>query len=398
MISRYLKYLRQSCHDWNEIFRSELRTIFRDPGVLIFFILVPLGYPLLYTFIYNEEVIREVPVAVVDHSHSTTSRDYLRRVDATADVDIRYHCADMDEARDLVRRREVYGVVEIPADFSRNLQRGEQTSVDIYVDMSGLLYYKALLTANTNVSLEMNAEIKARRSASYTDRQAQVSAQPLNYEEISLFNPQNGFASFLIPAVLILVIQQTLILGAGMAAGTQREAGRLGRLRPKMERPGGLMRIILGKGAAYLLVYIPITVYVLTVVPHLFRLNALGHPATLTMFSIPYLLACISFALALSSILRHRETVILLVVFTSVPLLFISGVSWPGSAIPTFWRYVSYLFPSTFGINGFISINNMGADLSSIQTEWIMLWLQAFLYFFVALTMYRRSIIRSARG
>ena len=394
MIRRYLLYLRQSLRDWNEIFLSELRTIFSDAGVLIFFILVPLGYPLLYTFIYNQETIREVPVAIVDNSHTRTSRDYLRRLDATADVQIVSHCANMAEARDLVRQREVYGVVEVPADFSTCLNRGQQTSVVIYVDMSGLLYYKAILTSNTNVSLSMNADIKAQRAGATTERQEAVSVQPIAYEEVSLFNPNNGFASFLIPAVLILLIQQTLILGVGMAAGTAREAGRLGRLLPAMERRGGLMRIILGKGAAYLLVYLPISVYVLGIVPHLFRLNQLSNPWTLPLFVVPYLMACISFSLTLSAILKHRETVILLVVFTSVPLLFISGISWPGASIPEFWKYVSYIFPSTFGINGFVKANNMGAPLAYLRTECIMLWLQAFLYFFVAVAMYRRNLMR----
>ena len=394
MIRRYLLYLKQSLHDWNEIFLSELRTIFSDAGVLIFFILVPLGYPLLYTFIYNQETIREVPVAVVDNSHTHTSRDYLRRLDATADVQIVSHCANMAEARDLVRQREAYGVVEVPADFSTCLNRGQQTSVTIYVDMSGLLYYKAILTSNTNVSLSMNADIKAQRAGATTDRQEAVSVQPIAYEEVSLFNPTNGFASFLIPAVLMLLIQQTLILGIGMAAGTAREAGRLGRLLPAMERRGGLMRIILGKGAAYLLVYLPISVYVLGIVPHLFRLNQLSNPWTLPLFVVPYLMACISFSLTLSAILKHRETVILLVVFTSVPLLFISGISWPGASIPEFWKYVSYIFPSTFGINGFVKANNMGAPLAYLRTECIMLWLQAFLYFFVAVAMYRRNLMR----
>ena len=394
MIRRYLQYLQQSLRDWNEIFLSELRTIFSDAGVLIFFILVPLGYPLLYTFIYNKETIREVPVAVVDNSRTKISREYLRRLDATADVQIVSHCADMAEARDLVREREAYGVVEIPADFSKALNRGKQTSVSIFVDMSGLLYYKAILTSNTNVSLSMNADIKAQRAGATTAQQEAVSVQPIAYEEVSLFNPTTGFASFLIPAVLILLIQQTLILGVGMAAGTAREAGRLGRLLPAMERRGGLMRIILGNGAAYLLVYLPISVYVLGIVPHLFRLNQLSNPWTLPLFVVPYLMACISFSLALSAILKHRETVILLVVFTSVPLLFISGISWPGSSIPDFWKYVSYIFPSTFGINGFIKANNMGAPLAYLRTECTMLWLQAFLYFFVAVAMYRRNLMR----
>ena len=62
-------------------------------------------------------------------------------------------------------------------------------------------------------------------------------------------------------------------------------------------------------------------------------------------------------------------------VFTSVPLLFISGISWPGTAIPKFWEVVSWLFPSTFGINGFVRINNMGATLTDVLTEYRVLWI-----------------------
>lgn len=61
---------RQAFSDLNYIFREELRTIIRDKGVIIFFFLVPIGYPLLYTFIYTNEVVREVPVAVVDDCRS----------------------------------------------------------------------------------------------------------------------------------------------------------------------------------------------------------------------------------------------------------------------------------------------------------------------------------------
>lgn len=395
-MSSFSSHFRQSCRDWNEIFLTELRTIFRDPGVLIFLILVPLGYPLLYAFIYNEEVIREVPVVVVDESQSTLSREYIRHVDATADIHVVGSAAHMQEAQEMVRKREVHGVMYIPQDFSKAIAAHKQTSVKIYADMSGLLYYKALLTANTNVSLSMNADIKVTRAGNTTQRQDEITTHPIDYEEVALFNPQTGFASFLIPAVLMLVLQQTLVLGAGMSAGTAREAGWLARLHPTMHHRGGLMRIILGKGAAYLLVYLPVTTYVLGVVPHIFHLPQLSSPTPLCLFIIPYLLACISFALALSSIVRHRETIVLLIVFTSVPLLFISGISWPGASIPEGWKALSYLFPSTHGINGFIKMNNMGAPLAAVQKECLLLWVQAFLYFFIALATYRRNILKSA--
>ena len=390
-------YWKTSYHDWNKIFKEELKTVLTDSGILIFFLLVPLAYPLLYTFIYTNEIVTEVPIAIVDDNHSSISREYLRRLDATPDVKIISHCSTLDEAKNLVRERNAYGIVYIPEDFSAALMRGKQTSVRIYSDMGGLLYYKALLTSNTNVSLNMNADIKIARAGNSTAQQDKVTTRPIAYKEISIYNPQNGFASFLIPAVLVLIIQQTLVLGIGIAAGTAREHNRFKELTPVSRQHTGLMRIVLGKSSAYLLVYIPISVYVMGVVPQLFNLNQIGNIGTLALFVIPYLLACIFFAMTLSGIVKRRETCILLFVFSSVPLLFISGVSWPGSALPDFWHRFSYLFPSTFGINGFLKINNMGARLVDVKPEWAMLWGQALIYFCTTVLIYRQSIFESRK-
>ncbi len=381
MKQKLLKYWKQSYEDWNVIFREELRNIFRDSGVLIFFILVPLAYPLLYSFIYTNEVVREVPVAVVDADRSATSRDYLRRTDATADIRIAAYCANMEEARELLKHREVYGIIYIPSDFTSRLSRGEQSYVSLFSDMSGMLYYKAVLTSNTNVSLDMNARIKVARAGNTTQEQDKVTEHPIAYEEVSLYNPQNGFAAFLIPAVLMLILQQTLLLGVGISAGTAREHNAFRNLLPVSRHYTGLLRIVLGKSWAYLLVYIPISVYVLGVVPRLFRLNQIGAPHDIALFALPYLLACIFFAMTVSVLVRHRETCIMLIVFSSIPLLFLSGVSWPGSALPAFWKGFSYFFPSTFGVNGFLKINNMGGELTSVRTEWTVLWAQAIVYF-----------------
>ncbi len=397
MKQKLLKYWKQSYEDWNVIFREELRNIFRDSGVLIFFILVPLAYPLLYSFIYTNEVVREVPVAVVDADRSATSRDYLRRTDATADIRIAAYCANMEEARELLKHREVYGIIYIPSDFTSRLSRGEQSYVSLFSDMSGMLYYKAVLTSNTNVSLDMNARIKVARAGNTTQEQDKVTEHPIAYEEVSLYNPQNGFAAFLIPAVLMLILQQTLLLGVGISAGTAREHNAFRNLLPVSRHYTGLLRIVLGKSWAYLLVYIPISVYVLGVVPRLFRLNQIGAPHDIALFALPYLLACIFFAMTVSVLVRHRETCIMLIVFSSIPLLFLSGVSWPGSALPAFWKGFSYFFPSTFGVNGFLKINNMGGELTSVRTEWTVLWAQAIVYFLTTCLVYRNSIIASRR-
>ena len=207
----------------NKAFRHALRDIFGDGALIIFMVIVPIIYPIVYALIYNTEAVHEVPVAVVDKAGNATSRDFLNRLNASPDVHIAAYATSLEAAKAAVARHEVYGVVYIPEDFAQKLARMEQTRVSVYCDMSGMLYYKAILSSATDVSLEMNARIKIQRAGNTTDRQDELTAHPLEYEHIALFNPQSGFASFLLPAVLILIIQQTMILGVGMEAGTRRE-------------------------------------------------------------------------------------------------------------------------------------------------------------------------------
>ena len=389
--------LSEGTDDLFYIWKQEFKTTFRDQGVLIFFILVPILYPLLYGFIYTNEVVREIPALAVDHSHTSLSREYLRKVDATPDVKIVAYCSNLEEAKQKLKEREAYGIIYIPSEFSDNITKGIQSKVSLYCDMSGLLYYKGLLMANTAVSLDMNKNIKVARAGNTTQRQDEITAYPIEYRDVAMFNPTNGFAAFLIPAVLVLLIQQTLLLGIGLAAGTAREHNRFRDLVPINKHYNGTLRIVLGKGLSYFMVYTFMSTYVLFVVPRLFSLNQIGHADDLIPFILPYLAACIFFAMTASIAIRNRETCMLIFVFTSVPLLFISGVSWPGAAVPAFWKYFSYLFPSTFGINGFIRINNMGATLSDVAFEYKALWIQAGVYFLTTCWVYRWQIITSRK-
>lgn len=375
------------------IWWQELKNVVKDQGVLIFFILVPLGYPLLYTFIYTNETVHEVPAAVVDNNRSSLSREYLRLVDASADLDIVSYCSDLEEAKSLMASGKVYGIIYVPESFSRDIAKGIQTHVTLYCDMSGMLYYKAMLTANTNASLTMNKQIKIERSGNTTDRQDEVSTAPIDYEDVSLFNPQNGFASFLIPAVLMLIIQQTLLLGTGLLAGTAREHNLSHGLVPTGSHYQGIIpHVVLGKSLAYFMIYAVMATYMICLIPRIFSLVQISQAGTLAAFMLPYLLACIFFAMTCSVFIHQREACMMIYVFTSVPLLFISGISWPGSAIPEFWKIVSYIFPSTFGINGFVRINTMGATLADVLSEHRALWIQTGIYFLTSYLVYRHKL------
>lgn len=409
-------------------FRNTLRDIFTDGGLIIFLLVVPVIYPIIYAFIYNEEVVRDVPVVVVDGDHSSLSREFVRRLDASPDVEVVAQANSLAEAQSLVRHRKVYGVVSLPTQMNRDLQRGTPVRVQVYCDMSGMLYYKAVLATTTDVALQTNARIKVSRIPGATQRQEQITTAPLTYEHVALYNPQSGFASFLLPAVLVLILQQTLILGVGMEAGTRRERmerthgfpatddlsldaaallkasdeahreevkrqreaaesavsrGEVSEVKSRWfhpnhprrrDAPWRALSSLLGRSTAYLAIYIPVAAFVLGVVPHLFHFPQLVELSGLALFILPYLLAAVMFAITLSALAHQRESIILIIVFTSVPMLFLSGVSWPASAIPWYWKTLGALIPSTPAINGFVRLSSMGASLPEVVREWHHLW------------------------
>ena len=387
-----LRYIiKEGLLDTFYIWKDELRNVFKDAGVMIFFFLVPFVYPLLYSFIYNNEVVHEAKMVVVDQSDSYLSREFTRRVNATPDVEVVGVCPDMAD------EKKAYGILFFPPDYSKDLHEGRQTTVSLYCDMSALLFYKAFLLATTEVSLDMGKELRMHNNPSSTDKMDQITVDPIPYESVALFNSQNGFASFLVPAILILVLQQTLILGIGMLGGTAREKNRFHSLVPICRHFNGTLRIVFGKSLTYLLLYVVVCIWVLAIVPKLFSLPQVGEPLTILLFLLPYLFACIFMSMTLSGFMTSRESPMLVFVFTSVILLFISGVSWPEAAIPPFWKVVGYLFPSTPGIQGFIRINTAGASLHEVAHEYRVLWIQAGVYFILSCIIYRYQIIRSRK-
>lgn len=388
--------MREGLYDTCYIMVQEMKNEFRDEGVLIFCVLVPLFYPLLYSWIYNNEVVRDVPVAVVDMSHSQASRQFIRMLDGSPDTKVAYYCASLNEAKELTGKQQVHGTIFFPADFEKRLRRGEQATVSVFCDMSLMLTYKAIYQSAQAVASKINSEIQiSQATTDFTKRDNEVTTKPLDFDDVPIFNTTVGYGNAILPGVIILILQQTLLLGIGLSAGTAREKNRFQNLVPIEKHYNGIFRIIFGKSAAYFALYMIMAAYITLVVPRMFHFVSLVTARTLIGLMVPYLLAVIFFGLTLSCLVRYRENVMLLVVFTSVPLLFMTGISWPQSDMPWFWQSVAYLFPSTFGIRGFLRISSMGATLQDIQVEYQALWLQALIYFFTACLVYRYQIILS---
>ncbi|MDP4238499.1 MAG: ABC transporter permease [Bacteroidota bacterium] len=386
-------------NDTVNVIKSELRTMFKDRGVVIMLVLAPLAYPILYCSLYKSETLIDVPMAAVDCSRSQESRELLRHLDATQSLHIAGTYSTLAEAKQAYNEQKVHGVVYIPADFSKNLNTGHQTTVSIYADISSFMYYRIINQACSNCVLDMSNQIQVKRlnANGITGEPATIVSNPIPYEGVVLYNEGAGFASFLMPSVLILIIFQTLFLGIGIIAGTSRGENRFHVLVSSSVHRGGTIRVILGKGFCYFVLYAAWSFFVLMIIPRVFNLPHIGIPYDIMMLMVPFLLASVFFSMTISVFMPHRETSMIIFMFMSLILLFLSGVSWPQSNINGFWKTFSWILPSTNGTQGYIKINTMGADLQHISFEYISLWIQTVVYFATTYWAYRWQIEKSSR-
>lgn len=386
-MSRFLYHQWLKVKEAGWVFAYEMKRIFSDPGVLVIFILATVAYPILYNCIYWKDTIENVPVAVVDMSHSPESRDFLHKWGACPDVKLEYFCTSMQEAERLMRDQKVHGIIYFPSDYATAINSGlEQAHISLYCDMSSFLYMKAVYLSCNQVMLESmrNIQIDRYQAMGYDSEFAWSLVQDAPYTETALFCPTGGYAAFLIPAVLMLILHQTLLFGICMLGGTAREENNELYILPGRRRSVSVLRIILGRSAAYFVLYMALGTLTLIGVPRWFGLPHIGDPMDVLRLMVPYLLAVIYFSMCVSVFTRNRETGMVMLISSTLIFLFIAGVSWPQQMLPKAWLYLSYIFPYTWGVHGFLHINSMGATLAGTSREYYALWILAAAYFFIA--------------
>ena len=388
---KFFSHIKEVLAELISITRREMKTIFTDSGVLLILIIAGFGYPLLYSTVYLNESVDEIPVGIIDECGTSYSRSFASKINATREVTLE-SCVNMEDAINRMKRREIHGIIVIPKEFSKDIQTGKQTTVSLYVNMATFFIYKNRALACNMVMLaeDKNISLARLQADGLTEQEALASAEPLRNQMNILFNEGNGFASFFVPGVLVLIIHQLLFLGIGMVSGTRREENANHKLSDDIApHEKKVHRFILGQAAAYLLIYSIVSAYILILVPRMFGLPHYASAWDIYRLTFPFLLAVIFFSQTWAIFIRNRETGMVMFLFFSVILLFLSGLTWPVSSFPAFWKYFSYIFPGTFGVQGYVKINCMGADFSVIRTEFIALWIQAIIYFVTACFSYR---------
>ena len=359
------------------VFCREFKLVVKDPGIILFIAFLPFAYPIIYSLIYNPELVKDVPMVVVDHDRSSVSRELVRNLNACDQVWIKGYATDLNEARHAMDSHECFAILEIPEGFGRNTGRVQTANAVMYADMSLLLRYRGFLVATTNVMQEMGADITTRDINTVVPMaETLVDGDLLPIHNISMGNIRNGFDSFIMPGVIILILHQCIVLALGMAGGARRERrGIIGYNSHNNAR--FVPSTMIGTMLCYLTLLILPAIFMIHYVPLIFKFPMAGKLWEELAFILPMMIACCGVGFVFQAFVTERESVFVSWVVTSLFFLLLSGLIWPRYDMPGFWKFISGCCPSTWGVEGFVKMNANGASLWQVRHEYLMLWILA---------------------
>jgi len=356
-------------------FVAEWRRVLAIRGAFMLLVAGPLVYGLYYPQPYLNQILRKIPIAVVDNDLSELSRNIVQTLDASGAVSVAVQAATLAEARKALDRGDAFAVVGIPPGTERDVLKGNTAHIPIYADATYLFIFRSMSNGIAVAINTLSSELAARgaRTDGSLVKAALASASPAEILLQPIFNPVGGYASYIVPAAFVLILQQMLLIGASMLT-----------VVALAQTTGGAFASVLGRGIAHLTIYLPALALYFIVLPRFYGFSTLGHPVQLFALASLFTLATSFMGQAAGAWFKHPETPTLIFLGTSLPQLFLTGFSWPREAIPRPVLIAGYIFPSDFAIDGIVRIDQLGASLWEVARDWRGLWCLAVIYFALA--------------
>ncbi len=356
-------------------FVAEWRRVLAMRGAFMLLVLGPIVYGFYYPQPYLNQILRKIPIAVVDADQSELSRRIVQTLDASSAVEVALRADTLVDARAALDRGDAFAVVGIPPGAERDVLKGSTVHVPIYADATYLFIFRTTASGIAVAISTLSSELAAggARTDGSLVKATLASASPVDVLLQPIFNPVGGYASYIVPAAFVLILQQMLLIGSAMLT-----------VVALTQATGGAFATVLGRGIAHLTIFLPALALYFIVLPRLYGFSALGQPPQLFALASIFVLATSFMGQAVGSWFKNPETPTLIFLGTSLPQLFLTGFSWPREAIPEHVLAAGYIFPSDFAIDGIVRIDQLGASLWEVARDWRGLWILAAIYFTLA--------------
>jgi ABC-2 type transport system permease protein len=352
----------------SSIIKAELNLIIEDHSILLTVIIAPLLYAFFLGTIYIKKDIDRISFAVVDMDNSATTMKLTRLLSASSKVDVKGKLHSYEEAIDLMYQQKITGFLMFPSGFEKELLTLEGADVKMYLNTTRFLPSNDLNKAISTVMLTAGSGVRLRffSANGINPKIGMELINPILPEVRAIYNPTNNYGDFLLPGLLFLILQQTLLIGMGESVAKDNELGKLdGYLRKK----NGILDYILGKPAYYLFLYFSYFMIFFFGVYQVFGLHVTGNIVALFTVGMIFVLVLAVMAILFGTFIKSQIRYMEIMAFTTYPFFLTSGYSWPVTAMPEPLQWLAQIIPTTHFLHAGTRLVVMGGTWHDVAAD-----------------------------
>ncbi|MCQ2097945.1 MAG: ABC transporter permease [Fibrobacter sp.] len=371
---------------------AEWKLFYTDAAAVLLLVVAGILYAFYYPTPYMNQTVSKVPVAVVDMDHTVMSRQLTQMSAAAQQIDVRYIYSDIREAENAMANSEIYGFMVIPQNMEKNLRNGASVNIPVFTHGAYVMLHGNIGTAFTTCALTLGATTKVKRIAlgkKVPAAKAMAMRDPAPLSIQTLYNNTGSYSNYVVPSVLVLILQQTLVIGICVLGGARAHRKFRKKFRESIVENERMPYRYFGRSLAYFLHYCSFILFYHFVIYNIFDFPRRGQLLPMIAFAIVFLFSTINFGMVLSQVFLRRETSMQIFLFMSIPILFMANFSWPSNLMPNWIYGLSALLPSTFAVPAWLSIEQRGADIYEASALLYPLALQAVFYMLLGLVLTR---------
>ncbi len=364
------------------IFRNkrEWKILSNEKTIFLLVLIAPIIYLFFYGAIYRNNTVTKADIAVIDQDHTKFSRLYIQYLEADPVLSTQ-KIQLTDEAQQLLEQQKIAGYIILPIHLEENVKRGNQVVIAAYINTGSFMLANELNKRflQINTTLSTGVLLKSWQSQGIPMNTAMKQALPIKVDISSVGNAGYGYGNFLLVGLFLLILHQLMLISITESVARENEKGTI--LNWFNTTGCHTLKALGYKLLPYYLIFMVYYLFVPTLPFKTFHLVQNANFFSLFLLGLPAFLVIGEIGLLLGSFFKTQLQALQFIAVMSVPIFLMSGFSWPIEQMPWVLRYLNYLLPTHFLLLPFQSMTQLGSSLQEQFPSWMILWLQALIYF-----------------
>lgn len=383
--------------DLLNVFIREWKSLIKNKRLLVILLIIPIIYTLFFSYMYDAKVVKNLKLGVVDYKPTQLTRDIINSFDKSERFIVKKIIANEQDIPYLIEKGEIDGALIFPEDFTRNVKKGEGSSLFVAANGANMVISNNVLTGATEIMGNFDASIVVKKHIAEGDLKeiALKKSMPITMTLRPWFNPTNSYFSFFLLGLIATVIQQTTFLGAAVTVTSERKEKTLAEIIKNVKYPS---LIVIGKIFTYISVAAISTVVCYCLLFKTFHMPQNGNYLDICILSLAFLFCICTLGVFLSIICKNSLESIQYSMIVALPSFLLSGYTWPLEAMPNFIAFLGKLLPLTYYVSNLRKIALLGVDFSVIQNDILILSFMTGLFLIAAVVAFKIRFVSNNKN